>query len=231
MKTMRTRLLRESGSNRDKHESGKPSVYLPFRSSVRWTLLVFGQVLIVWFLGAACAFGQTAEISGVITDSSDAALPKAGVTALNRDTGISRESQSNNVGYYTIPLLQPGDYMITVKAIGFATQVRTGITLDIGDQQVFNITMQVGALTQEIEVTGTAAEVQLSSSTISAVVNSTTVRELPLNGRSWTDLASLQPGVAVIQTQASFTTGANRGNRGFGIFRHLQARRADDSDE
>ena len=216
MKLMGTRLLRESGGNRDKRKFGKPSPYLYLRNAIRWTLSVLGPVLISWFLGATCAFGQTAEISGVITDSSDAALPKASVTALNRDTGISRASESNNVGYYAVPLLQPGNYMITVKSIGFATQVRTGITLDVGDQQVFDITMQVGALTQEIEVTGTAAEVQLSSSTISAVVNSTTVRELPLNGRSWTDLASLQPGVAVIQTQAPFTTGANRGNRGFG---------------
>src|SRR6202022_4477924 len=61
-----------------------------------------------------------------------------------------------------------------------------------------------------------APAVQLASSSISAVVNSTTVRELPLNGRSWTDLASLQPGVDAIQTQASFTSGADRGNRGFG---------------
>src|SRR3984893_14975552 len=213
---MGSRLLRESGGNRDKRKFGKPSPYLHLRNAIRWTLSVLGPVLISWFLGATCAFGQTAEISGVITDSSAAALPKATVTALNRDTGISRASESNNVGYYSVPLLQPGNYMITVKSIGFATQVRTGITLDVGDQQVFDVTMQVGALTQEIEVTGTAAEVQLSSSTISAVVNSTTVRELPLNGRSWTDLASLQPGVAVIQTQAPFTTGANRGNRGFG---------------
>src|SRR6202048_1685024 len=209
-------LLREWGGNRDKPKSSKPIPCFHFRSAIRWTLWVFGRGLIVWFFGTTCAFSQTAQISGVITDSSDAALPKAVVTALNRDTGISRASESNNVGYYTVPLLQPGNYMITVKATGFATQVRTGITLDVEDHQVFNITMQVGSLTQEVEVTGTAAEIQLSSSSISAVVNSTTVRELPLNGRSWTDLASLQPGVAVIQTQASFTTGANRGNRGFG---------------
>src|SRR5882762_3112771 len=211
---METRLLRESGSNWTKHESGKPTPYL--RRAIRWTSSVFGPVLIVWCLAATCTFGQTAQVSGVITDSSGGALPNAGVTALNRDTGISRASESNKVGYYTVPLLQPGSYTITVKATGFATQVRTGITLDVGAQQVFNITMQVGSLSQEIEVTGTAAEIQLSSSDLGAVVNSTTVRELPLNGRSWTDLASLEPGVAVIQTQASFTTGANRGNRGFG---------------
>src|SRR5437879_7239742 len=67
-----------------------------------------------------------------------------------------------------------------------------------------------------VEVTTEAPAVQLASSDISAVVNATTVRELPLNGRSWTDLAALQPGVDTIQTQPTFAVGADRGNRGFG---------------
>src|ERR1700676_4240727 len=143
---MEIRLLRESGSNRDKRKSGKPIPCFHLRSAIRRTLAVFGPGLIVWFLGNTCAFGQTAQISGVITDSSEAALPKASLTALNRDTGISRASESNNVGYYAVPLLQPGNYMITVKSIGFATQVRTGITLEVGDQKAFDVTMQAGVL-------------------------------------------------------------------------------------
>jgi len=95
VKTMETRLLRESGSNWAKRESGKPTPYL--RHSIRWTLSVFGPVLIVWFFAATCTFGQTAQVSGVITDSSGGALPNASVTALNRDTGISRASESNKV--------------------------------------------------------------------------------------------------------------------------------------
>src|SRR6266404_5988128 len=76
--------------------------------------------------------------------------------------------------------------------------------------------MQVGKVSQTVEVTTEAPTVELTSSTISAVVNATTVRELPLNGRSWTDLATLQPGVNSIQTQPSFAVGGDRGNRGFG---------------
>ncbi len=211
---METPLLRESGTNWAKCESGKPAPYL--RRVIRGTLSVFGPVLIVWFLAATCAFGQTAEVSGVVTDSSGARVPDANLTVLNRDTGISRASESNNDGYYTVPLLQPGNYMITVKATGFATQVRTGITLEVGAQQVLNLTMQVGQVTERVQVTGEAPTVQLATSSISAVVNSTTVRELPLNGRSWTDLATLQPGVNAIQTQPPFATGTDRGNRGFG---------------
>lgn len=76
--------------------------------------------------------------------------------------------------------------------------------------------MQIGQTTETVEVTGTAMAIQLASSSIDAVVESTTVRELPLNGRSWTDLATLQPSVNAITTQAPFTQGTVRGNRGFG---------------
>src|SRR5436305_7473055 len=76
--------------------------------------------------------------------------------------------------------------------------------------------MKVGTAVRTIQVTGEAPAVQLATSDISAVVNATTVRELPLNGRSWTDLATLQPGVDAIHTQPDFAAGTDRGNRGFG---------------
>src|SRR6202790_4244572 len=211
---METRLLRESGSNWAKRESGKPTPYL--RRAIRRGLSFLARVLLVGSLMTTCAFAQTAQVSGFITDSSGARVSDANVTVLNKDTGISRTTDSNNDGYYMVPLLQPGNYMITVKATGFATQVRTGITLEVGAQQVLNLTLQVGQVTERIQVTAEAPAVQLASSDISAVVNSTTVRELPLNGRSWTDLAALQPGVDTIQTQLSFAIGGDRGNRGFG---------------
>src|SRR6202011_303050 len=135
----------------------------------------------------------------------------------NIATGFTRDVTADVAGFYTAPNLLPGAYEITATASGFATAVRSGITLTGGAQQVLNLTMQVGQVTQRVQVTGEAPAVQLATSSISAVVNSTTVRELPLNGRSWTDLATLQPGVAAIQTQQSFAAGASRGNRGFGL--------------
>jgi len=94
--------------------------------------------------------------------------------------------------------------------------LQTGITLTVGEQQVLNFTLQVGQIAQTVEVSTEAPTVELASSSISATVNSTTVRELPLNGRSWTDLAALQPGVSAITTQTDFAVGGDRGNRGFG---------------
>jgi outer membrane receptor protein involved in Fe transport len=157
-----------------------------------------------------------ATLTGTITDTSGAVIPQAQVSITNVATGVNRKMATDAAGFYTAPNLLPGNYEITVSSSGFATQIRTGINLEVGAQQVLNITMHVGQVSEKVEVTGAAPAVQLATSSLSAVVNSTTVRELPLNGRSWTDLATLQPGVAAIQTQVSFVAGADRGNRGFG---------------
>jgi len=157
-----------------------------------------------------------ATLSGTVTDQSAAVIPTAQISIRNVATGITRNIAADTAGFYTAPNLLPGNYEITVSSRGFATEIRTGVTLDVGAQQVLNITMRVGQTTEKIEVIGEAPAVQLATSSISAVIDSTTVRELPLNGRSWTDLATLQPGVAVIQTALPFTAGTNRGNRGFG---------------
>jgi len=156
-------------------------------------------------------------LSGTITDPSDKFVPQAQISITNVATGITTTATTNSDGYYTAANLLPGEYQVTVSAKGFATEVRKGISLTVGAQQVINLILQVGsAANTVVEVTTEAPAVQLASSDISAVVNATTVRELPLNGRSWTDLAALQPGVDTIQTQPTFAVGADRGNRGFG---------------
>jgi len=155
-----------------------------------------------------------ATVLGTIVDPSNAAVPNAQVSIKNTETGLNRDVSTDGSGFYTVPNLLPGNYEITVTAPGFMTEVQIGITLNVGAQQVLNLSMRVGRVTEIVKVTADAPSVQLASSAINAVVNSTTVRELPLNGRSWTDLAALQPGVDPIQTQPALLHG--RGNRGFG---------------
>jgi len=91
--------------------------------------------------------------------------------------------------------------------------VQTGFTLTVGGSQALNISLKIGHATERVEVTATAPDVQLASSTLSAEVDSTTERELPLNGRDWTQLATLQPGVTGVRVEAG---SSNRGNRGYG---------------
>jgi hypothetical protein len=179
--------------------------------------------LFMWLVGLCFAVSvplraQVAggTLSGTITDATGAVVPNAQVVIRNTATGISKTVAAGTEGFYTAPNLLPGDYEIAVSADGFNSEIKKGIVINVGSQAVFNLALQVGVVVNRVEVTTDAPTVQLTSSEISATVNATTVRELPLNGRSWTDLAALQPGVSTIQNQPSFSSGSDRGNRGFG---------------
>jgi hypothetical protein len=156
-----------------------------------------------------------ATLSGTVTDTTGAILPNVHVSIRNTATGITRGITADTAGFYTAPNLLPGNYEVTFSASGFATQVSSGVTLTVGAQQVLNVSLRVGTMSQQVTVTGEAPTVELASSALNAVVEAPTIVGLPLNGRSWTDLASLQPGVAGVETQVPFGD-SGRGNRGFG---------------
>lgn len=157
-----------------------------------------------------------ATLSGTITDPSGAVVPNAMVSVKNTATGVMRDATADTAGFYSIPNLLPGSYEVTVTSPGFNTARESNLTLAVGAQQQFNISLTVGQTSQTVEVTEAAPLIQTTSSTLSAEVESTTVRELPLNGRDWASLATLSPGVNAIETQQPFENGALRGNRGFG---------------
>ncbi|HKV82343.1 MAG TPA: TonB-dependent receptor [Candidatus Sulfotelmatobacter sp.] len=155
-------------------------------------------------------------ISGTVTDSSAKVVTNARISIVNIETGVSREVTTNDEGFYSAPNLQAGPYKVTFAAQGFKTETKAGITLTVAASITLDQTVHVGSITETVSVQSEIPAVQTSSSDISAMVNATTVRELPLNGRSWTDLAQLQPGVSAIHTQPDFSAGTDRGNRGFG---------------
>jgi len=164
-------------------------------------------------------YGQVvgATLSGTLTDSSGAIVPKAQISIKNVGTGNTSAVTANSDGFYTAPNLLPGAYEVSASAPGFAIEVQTGITLTVGAQQVLNFSLKVGQVTEKVQVTGAAPAVQLASSTISGVVGSNTVVELPLNGRDWTQLAALEPGVDALTTQRPIGAATSkRGNRGYG---------------
>src|SRR5229473_2761233 len=176
-------------------------------------MFLMGVILFPAAIRAQVAGGT---LSGTITDPTGRAVAQAQIVIKNLATGVERTVTTNTDGFYTAVNLLPGEYQVTISATGFNTEVKTGITMNVGAQQSFDLPLHVGTVSHTVQVTTEAPAVQLTSSEISATVNATTVRELPLNGRSWTDLAALQPGVDTIQTQPSFATGSDRGNRGFG---------------
>lgn len=155
-------------------------------------------------------------ISGTITDKSGALIADAQITIHDLATNVVKTTETNKQGIYSAPNLLPGNYEVTATARKFSTSVATGITLTVGAQIEINLSLGVGKAVERVEVTTAASSVDTSSSTISGVVNSETVRELPLNTRDWTQLATLQPGVSAIHTQVILSSGPDRGNRGFG---------------
>src|SRR5258708_34849368 len=175
-------------------------------------------ILAIASLSASQAYAQVsgATLSGTVTDPSGAVIAGARVSIANKATGVVHDVTTDSAGFYLAPNLQPGPYDVTASASGFSTAKQADLTLTVGAQQVLNMPLKVGEASQTVLVTEAAPLVQLGSSTLSAQVEATTVRELPLNGRDWASLATLSPGVNAIETQMPFESGAVRGNRGFG---------------
>jgi len=166
-------------------------------------------------------FGQVtgATLSGTITDTTGAVVANVKVNIENTATGVVRQATTDAAGLYVMPNLVPGSYRVSTTMAGFRSEVRSGIVLRVGAQQEVNIMLSPGQVTESVEVHDESPLIQLASSQLSSDVNATTVRELPLNGRDWTQLATLQPGVVSmgsLQPGIGGGSGSARGNRGFG---------------
>src|SRR5438094_5187126 len=153
-----------------------------------------------------------ATLSGTITDGQGGVVPGVSVSVMNIATGVTASTKTNEVGAYSVPNLNAGDYQLSVSAPGFSTAVAK-LTLNVGQKQEFNLALMVGTLSEAVEVTAGAPLVELTSSTISGNVDATTLRELPLNGRDWASLAALEPGVASVRTHPLGT----QASRGLGL--------------
>jgi len=154
--------------------------------------------LFLAWLGSRLLIAQvpTGTILGLVKDSSGAAVPEAVVTVRNDDTAVTRQANTSDDGTYQIPALPVGHYSVKFEKSGFTEQTQTGFVLDVDQRIVVNASLQVGASTQQVVVTGEAPIVNTSTSSLGGVVDEKQISELPLNGRSYVDLALLQPGVS-----------------------------------
>ncbi|PYS03351.1 MAG: hypothetical protein DMG16_05960 [Acidobacteria bacterium] len=152
------------------------------------------------FLGGHPASAQvsTATIAGVVQDASGAVIPGVSITAKNGETGLTRTVTTDEGGRYTIPELIVGSYEVEAQLPGFQTEVRSGITLSVGRNAVVNFALTVGQLSDKVTITAEAPLVESTTAAMSSLVDERTIRDLPLNGRSWDNLALLQPGVVSV---------------------------------
>ena len=156
------------------------------------------SLLLMLLLGSAAvllAQTPTAQITGRVTDATDAVIPGAEVSVRNTGTGTTRQTVANDTGNYTIPLLDPGSYEVTVTQDGFRPISQRGLTLNVGQAARIDFVMEVGAVTETIEITAAAPLVDSERSALGSVVENRSVVNLPLNGRETTTLALLVAGV------------------------------------
>jgi hypothetical protein len=139
------------------------------------------------------------------------------VSIKNQATGEVRSVIVDTAGFYSAPNLLPGAYEVTFTSPGFATAVQNGVTLTVGAQQLLNIRMRIGQINEKVEVQELAPTVDLTTSTVGGFVGRDAVVQLPLNGRDWTQLATLQPGVDSVGSIQANTGSPDRARRGYGV--------------
>src|SRR5712671_4808409 len=185
------------------------------RNSCRFTFI--SLAFVAAFFTPALLHSQTVSgtILGIVQDQQGGAIGKAEISARSLDTGAVRKVTSEDNGEYRITSIPAGAYEVSVTAPGFKTEVRSGLAVTVGADVTVNFSMTVGALTEKVEVTAEAAQVDTSSSAMGGFVNSTTIRELPLNGRDWLQLALLQPGA--LSNSGTYQADASRTQRGNGL--------------
>ena len=179
--------------------------------------LAFCGILCIFALligTAVYAAETTASIIGTIYDDNGVPLPGASITAVNSATNFTRVISSEASGFYRIPLLPPGTYTITVEVPGFAKEVRSGVILTVGKEIALDINLKLAAAGETMEIEATTPLIDATKSQLGTTVDQVAIKNLPLNGRDYTQLSLLAPGVRQVNiTQyGQFSIGGQRGD-------------------
>jgi Carboxypeptidase regulatory-like domain len=172
---------------------------MPVFTKVSSTKLTLATLALTIMSLPASLRGQAvaiAEVTGLVTDQSGSAVVGAIVRMIDTDKGVVRTLVTDNEGRYVLPNLPSGPYRLEVQAKGFKDYVQSGIQLQVGNKLQINVTLQVGAVTETVEVQAAASMVEVSQTGVSTVIDGNLINELPLNGRQATSLV-LGSGAAV----------------------------------
>ena len=167
----------------------------------------------LWGSASRAQGGSTGALRGAVADASGSRVVGARVTVTNLATSVARQTTTESDGRFAVELLPPGDYSIRVEAPGMAPLVRTSVHVEVGGALELEFALKVAGPGETVNVPGEAPLVETQSSEVSSVVDERAIQELPLNGRRFTDLALLTPGVT--QDPRSLTSTAN-GDLAFG---------------
>lgn len=172
----------------------------------RVVVLLFSVLFLV---RGALAQSPNGTISGIVLDSSGAAIPGAAVFVINSATGVAYPGKANAEGYYVVPNLPPGPYRIQVSNFGFKTIIKPDIVVHVEDALAVNFTLPIGSASELVTVEGGTPLVNTENATVSTVVDRNFVENMPLNGRSFQDLILLVPGIVSNSPQETSFAGVN----------------------
>ncbi len=159
-------------------------------------LRVMSRTVLLGLILAAAAFAQTGQITGRVTDASGSVIPGSSIVVTSTATAIERRTESNDAGYYNVSLLKPGGYSLRVEQQGFKTAARAGVTIEVDQRVELNFTLEVGNVSERIEVTARATQLNTVEASRGQVIDNQRIVDLPLNGRNYNDLALLSPGAS-----------------------------------
>lgn len=159
-----------------------------------------------------------AEVNGTVTDPSAALIPDAHIVLRNIDTSVERSTMTGPAGTFSIPDLVPGNYAIRATKNGFATQEKTGIVLQVNQTVTLDFNLTVGSPRQTLTVTANLSVVESTTSELGTVITTKPVNDLPLNGRNFTQLLTLTPGISPISVGQNSAGGSGWGGLAIGTF-------------
>jgi len=167
---------------------------------------------------AALAQQAVATVNGIVNDPSGAAIANAEVSLTNVNTGVVRKTTTNTNGIYAFPSVVPGPYSMQASATGFSTVSQPAVTLQVGQTATFDFQLTVGATSSTVTVNAAAPALEFSTSELGTVVTPKQMNDLPLNGRNFTELLTITPGVANINTDQNSGGGGGWNGASIGQF-------------
>jgi hypothetical protein len=187
----------------------------------RWIVmltLIFAAVF-VFALSASLSWAQaTATVNGTVRDSGGAVVTEATVVLHNRDTNLNRTAVTNGVGAYVMPNVQPGNYDLKVTKSGFGPALDSGVTLVVNQTATYDFALKAGAVNEVINVQANPVALETSTSELGVAVVKEQVNDLPLNGRNFTQLLNLTPGVSTVNVSQNSTTSGGVWSNPVGTF-------------
>jgi hypothetical protein len=174
--------------------------------------------LSVLFAASAALFPQTtATIVGAVTDSTGAVVPNAVIVVTQAETGLKRETRTNQSGIYVVPALPVGTYSVSAELTGFKRTTVSGVVLEVNQEARINLTLEVGQVTETVTVAGQVVTLQTENAAVGQVIDNRYNTQIPLNGRDFSQLVLLAPGAVTRPGAITYQGGAATGSLGSGV--------------